>query len=309
MPHADKPAVSVVIPARNEGPRLRQAISSIVETRSNSFPLQIVVIDDASSDGCCGNLSGIYSWQRHNVRITLLRLERWSGIPYCRNRGAALAEAEILFITDANVIFSHGWDLAICEQIGPKRVLCATIADIHSNFRGYGGTLHLPSMGFDWLRTPSTFGGYVPISPCTGTVLATALFRRVGGYDTAMPIYGAAEPEFSVRLWLSGAEIVAVPALQVCHRFRPATERKPFLEAISALQTHNYLRFGLLYLEQPEVIRLLHHYAAAAPRSFEKSLRRVWAGDVWRRRELLRSCLPIPFRAFAERFGLHAYRT
>lgn len=302
-----KPSVSVIIPVRNEGRRIQDAVASIVEGRSNMFPLQIVLVDDNSSDGSCSSLPALYSWPRDHVQIDVIRLPRWSGIPYARNRGVSAARASILFITDANVRFPVRWDLPIREHIRPNRVLCATIADIESSFRGYGCTLHLPSMGASWLRNPMVYGGYLPVSPCSATIIPADLFRRAGGYDTAMPVYGAAEPEFSVRLWLSGAEIVSLPNLVLQHRFRPASERRPFLEAISVLQVHNYLRFGVLYLDQSQVLRMLHYYATTAPRVFERALRQVWAGDVWNRRELLRRSLPGGFDLFARRFGLLAF--
>ena len=302
--YSEKPAISVIIPARNEGDRLLRGISSVVEGRSCRFPLQIVVIDDDSSDDCTASLERLYSWSRDRVRIDVIRLPRWSGIPYARNVGAFGARADILFITDANVIFPPAWDVPIWKQIGPSRVLCATIADIGSHFRGYGGTLHLDSMAFHWLRSPTAYRGFVPLCPCTGTVIASDLFRRIGGYDTAMPIYGAAEPEFSVRLWLSGAEIVSVPDLILQHRFRPAAERRPFLDAIGRVQVQNYLRFGLLYLDQPRAARLFRYYARSAPQFFETAMRYVWTGEVWHRRNLLQQRLPVSFASFVQRFGL-----
>src|SRR5258708_5717503 len=228
-----KPSVSVIIPVRNEGQRIQAAVVSIVEGRSCRFPLQIVLVDDNSSDGSCLSLPRLYSWSHDRVRIDLIQLPRWSGVAYARNVGAFSALADILFITDANVLFPTCWDAPIREHIRPNRVLCATIADSDSSFRGYGCTLHFPSMAASWLRNPAVYGGYLPVSPCSATIIPADLFRRVGGYDTGMPVYGAAEPEFSVRLWLSGAEIVAVSDLVLQHRFRPASERRPFLEAIS----------------------------------------------------------------------------
>lgn len=297
-------AVSVIIPARNEGQRLVAATDSIVAGRSCRFPLQIVVVDDASSDDSCAAAANRYSWARDAVQVDVVRLPRWSGIPFARNAGASAARSEILFITDANVRFPRAWDLPIRRQIGPRRVLCATIGDSDSPFRGYGGTLHLPSMTYAWLRTPAAYGGYVPLAPCTGTILTAQLFHQAGAYDTAMPVYGAAEPEFSVRLWLSGGEIVVLPELILQHRFRPAAERRPFLDAISLLQLHNYLRFGLLYLDEPRVVQMLQYYGREAPRFLEKALQRVWAGDVWQRRDLLLRNLPARFHSFVTRFGL-----
>ncbi len=51
-----RPWLSVVFPARNEGGRVKAAIDSIVAGRSEAFPLQIVVVDDASADGCCDGI-------------------------------------------------------------------------------------------------------------------------------------------------------------------------------------------------------------------------------------------------------------
>jgi len=279
-------------------------VSSIVEGRSGRLPLQIVLVDDDSSDGCCDGFSELWSWQADLVRVDVVRLPRWSGIPYARNAGAAAAQAPILFITDANVLFPSNWDLPIRESIAPNRVLCATIADIDSPFRGYGCTLHLPSMGVHWIRDPRQFGGYVPISPCSGTVISADLFRRSGGYDTAMPIYGAAEPEFSVRLWLCGAEIVSIPDLVLRHRFRPAAERQPFLDAIGKVSLSNYLRFGILYLDQQRIVQMLHYYSEQVPSHFTDALRSITGGDVWQRRRLLEERLPVHFNSFVDRFGI-----
>jgi glycosyltransferase involved in cell wall biosynthesis len=299
-----QPSVSVVMPVRNEGCRVREAVSSIVEGRSKKFGVQIVLVDDASSDGACEPLAGDYSWRRDEVRVDVIRLPQWSGIPRARNVGAGAALSKILFITDANVRFPVNWDLPIRAHLGPNRALCATIADINSPFRGYGCTLHLPSMTASWLRSAAIHGGYVPVSPCTGTIISAELFQRIGGYDTGMPVYGAAEPEFSVRLWLAGAEIVVLPNLVLHHRFRPASERQPFLAAISLLQIYNYLRFGLIYLDQLRTSQMFRYYAAAAPHLFETALRRVWASDVWVRRASLMRRLPGQFASFASRFCL-----
>jgi glycosyltransferase involved in cell wall biosynthesis len=300
----EKPSISVVMPARNEGQRIVHAISSIVAGRSKRFPLQIVVVDDQSTDGSCAGLAHRFSSPGDLVRVDVVRLPQWSGIPYARNVGAEAATGDILFITDANIHFPPAWDIPVHNQIGPSRALCATVADGSSAFRGYGGRLYLPSMRFAWLNHPRAFGGFVPLAPCAGTVLTKELFRRAGGYDTAMPIYGAAEPEFSVRLWLSGAEIVSVPDLVLEHRFRPPAERLPFLEAINFVQVCNYLRFAMLYLDQPLLRRVFRHYRAANPRIFEQAVRRVWRGDVWNRREILQRNLPGRFQSFAARFGL-----
>jgi glycosyltransferase involved in cell wall biosynthesis len=298
-----RPQISVVIPVRNEGTRLTATLRSIAYGRSCLFPLEIVVVDDASEDGCCDHLGDLFD-KTDLVSLRVIRLDRWSGIPYARNRGAFAAAAEILFITDGNVRFPRHWDVPIRQRLRPGIVICATIADLASSFRGYGCTLHLSSMSVNWLRTPLAFGGYVPVAPCTGTVIYANLFRSLGGYDTAMPIYGAAEPEFSIRLWLSGAEIVVAPELVISHRFRPPSERRPFLQKILEIQIRNYLRFAQLYLNERDLVDVIRHYAIREQEITQSSLQALEQGDVWRRRSELQSVLPYKFDWLVRRFGL-----
>jgi len=300
----DRPAISVVIPVRNEGPALHAAVSSIIAGRSAPFPLQIVLVDDASSDGCCDGLSDCWSCPEDRVRVDVIRLPRWSGVPYARNAGAFAAHAPILFITDANVVFPRNWDLPIRSRIAPKRVLCATITDMDSSFRGYGCALLLPSLGVEWIRDPQLYGGYVPVSPCSATAISADLFRRAGGYDTAMPIYGAAEPEFSVRLWLYGAGILSLPHLVLRHKFRSPSDRQPFLDAIGTVSLSNYLRFGMLYLDRQRIDQMLHYYSGNSPSSVAGALQLLASGEVWQRRRILEKRLPHRFSSFVDRFGV-----
>jgi glycosyltransferase involved in cell wall biosynthesis len=292
------------MPVRNEGARVKDAINSFIDGRSTQFPVEFIVVDDASQDGCCDDLEYLLSADKYFVQVHVLRLNSWSGIPSARNQGAALVRAPVMVITDANVEACAGWDVPIFKNLKPGVVLCATIADIGSQWRGYGCVLDLNSMGVNWSVEPNAFGGYAPISPCTGTVLHTELFKRTGGFDTAMPVYGAAEPEFSVRLWLYGSVIRVCPDLVLMHRFRPAEERRPFLEQIEFIQTRNYLRFGLLYLDEMGIVRLLEHWIRSANTNVAEALQEVVAGGVWRRRIHLRANLLRSFEWYKTFFGL-----
>ncbi len=300
-----RPYISIVIPVRNEGRYVARALASIIDGRSHVFPLEIVIVDDASDDDCCSGLHKCSDPTR-DVRVRVVRLNRWSGIPFARNTGARAASSDTLFITDGNVIFPPRWDAVIRRRMRPGLVLCATIGDTKSSFRGYGCTLLLPSMHARWIPRPGHFGGSVPIAPCSSTIISKDMFLRAGGYDTAMPVYGAAEPEFSVRLWLLGARILSCPDLVLMHRFRPPSERAPFLRHISAIELQNYIRFGLLYLDERHSLDMLRYYSERYPETFERGLRAVYAGDVWRRRDHLRASLKHPFDFYVSRFGLGA---
>jgi glycosyltransferase involved in cell wall biosynthesis len=139
-------AISVIIPSRNEGERIVRTVRSLALGRSCAFPLEIVVIDDASTDGSCDHLAAAVG-HSPNFRLVVRRLTRWSGIPFARNRGAALAQHPIYVITDANTTYPLNWDLPITEQFHPHRLLAGAIVDEMTGYPGYGLTLDLPSMG------------------------------------------------------------------------------------------------------------------------------------------------------------------
>jgi glycosyltransferase involved in cell wall biosynthesis len=277
------PLISVIIPVRNEGLRIKEAILSFIYGRSTLFAIEFIIVDDASNDGCCDDVKNL-SEQNSLCSITVIKLDDWSGIPFARNIGAKQAAAPILVITDANVKACNGWDIPVFREIQPGTVLCSTIADKDSEWKGYGCFLNLPSMAIKWLRNPGSFYGYVPVSPCTGTVIYKNLFMRLGGYDTAMPVYGAAEPEFSIRIWLYGGQIKNVPDLIFYHRFRPKEERIPFLDQINLIQVKNYLRFGLLYLQQNDVANLFNYWHQENPNVFNEAIKQLDQTEIYARR-------------------------
>jgi glycosyltransferase involved in cell wall biosynthesis len=297
------PDISVIMPARNEGDMLLNAVESVIRGRSSPFNLELVVVDDASDDGCCHILRARReAWLHSRVDVRVIRMPTWSGIPYCRNMGAFTARSALLFITDANLLFPANWDLPVRQEIGSSRALCAAVADLNSGFVGYGCSLHFPSMGVRWLRTPCAFGGYIPVAPCSATIITTSLFRRLGGYDTKMPLYGAAEPEFSVRLWLSGAEIVGLPGVVLRHRFRPRQQQGNFLSAIEHVLVRNYIRFGLLYLNSQMATQMLRLYAGRHPTKCHTMLLDAIRNGVWDRREQLRRWLKFDFDSYLQWF-------
>jgi GT2 family glycosyltransferase len=296
-------SISVVIPSRNEGGKILRAVRSLMEGRSSAFPLEVVVVDDASTDGSCDRLSDSIA-SASNFRLVVRRLERWSGIPFARNRGAEAASYPILLITDANTYYPRNWDVPIWQYSHPSRLLTGTIVDEITGARGYGLTLDLPSMGVGWLTTPPPFCSYVPVAACACTVIDRCLFHHLGGYDETLPLYGAAEPEFSVRAWLAGYEVVNVPDLVVGHRFRPPQERSRFDQLNQQVLLRNYVRFACSYLPEDLLTDALDLYAQALGGEFGPYMAELQHQGIWDRRAQLQRGLPRDFTWFAQRFGL-----
>jgi glycosyltransferase involved in cell wall biosynthesis len=303
---AVRPDISVLIPARNEGTRIAPTIRAIARARTTDARVEFVVVDDASTDGSVALLLSSVPRLLNEPRIdiSLLQLEEHSGNYRTRNHAAAVASADILFITDAHVQFSRGWDEGVLRTVQPDRILAATVTQQDTPFRGYGARLIVPLMGTSWNHDAGDGPTAVPIAVCSATVLPRDLFRRLGGYDNQMIQYGGGEPEFCVRAWLEGASVVSVPDLEVQHEFKPREEFSRFLEGVRLYWVHNCIRFGLLYLSELGCMQLLRFYARAFPSVFQRALALVEKSDVWQRRAELEGRRQRSFPWFVDYFGL-----
>jgi glycosyltransferase involved in cell wall biosynthesis len=300
-----RPVISVVMPARNEADRVKGTIRSFVEGRTRDIDLEFVIADDASDDGCCTNLALDAPRLRFpQVSIKVVRLNCRQGVPRARNQGARRASGEILFITDAHTQVSPGWDRIIFDHLSQNRILAATTTDPASAFHGYGCRLAVPFMGTYWNREKPPGVMLVQIAACHGTVLKNELFRKIGGYDFGMLYYAAAEPEFSVRAWLTGAEILQVPDLEVKHRFRQKDERTKFLNDLRPFMIHNSLRFGILYMSERAILQMIRYFSLKFPNQTQKALAMVTVSDVWRRRAHLRQTLRHDFDWYVRKFSI-----
>jgi glycosyltransferase involved in cell wall biosynthesis len=301
-----QPDISVLIPVRNEERRIAPTIQAIARARTTGARVEFVVVDDASEDDCIGRLIAAVPGllDEPNIDIRVGYLPDHAGVYRARNEAARHASADILFMTDAHVRFSPGWDSLVFRHIGPERVLSATVVQKGGELRGYGCRLVVPFMGTHWNYEPVSGIAAVQIAPCNGTVLTRSLFERLGGYDPGMLIYGAGEPEFSLRAWLHGAEICLVGGLEVEHRFKPQEEMLDFIAGVRPYWVHNCIRFGLLYLSEFGCLQLLRFYSQNFPNITPTALLMIEESDLWARRAFLESRRERSFAWFVQRFGV-----
>ena len=298
-------AFSIVMPAHDEADRIAPTIASIAGTRSLPGPLEVVIVDDASTDGCCARLASDFpGLGLDDVSVRVITMPTRVGVPNARNVAARASTGSILFITDAHVRFTPGWDRIVLEHLDDDRILAGTIVDPTSAFRGYGCDLIVPFMGTRWRREHPRAIQPVQVASSAATVLTRSLFDRIDGYDQGMLLYAAAEPEFSLRAWLTGAEIVSVPHLEVAHRFKTKPERDALLESARPFMIHNSLRFGLIYLDEARAFQMLRHFAMMFPMQVREAYRLLLESDVWDRRATLAERLRHTFDWFVERFDL-----
>lgn len=104
----DAPAVSVIIPARDEARNIGRCVRSVL---SSTYPrLELIVVDDHSSDGTASVAREAASGDPRLAVIEPLPLpDGWFGKQWACASGAAIARGEILCFADADT--THAPDL------------------------------------------------------------------------------------------------------------------------------------------------------------------------------------------------------
>ncbi len=93
--------LSIVIPAYNEEKRVLPTLSKICAYLSNqSFPYEIIVVDDGSTDA---TLQMVKNFACSDRRVIVLANEKNSGKGYSVKKGMLSAKGEYVFFTDADL--------------------------------------------------------------------------------------------------------------------------------------------------------------------------------------------------------------
>jgi cellulose synthase/poly-beta-1,6-N-acetylglucosamine synthase-like glycosyltransferase len=101
------PSLTVIIPARNEAAIIGRTIEA--HCRQDYPRLQVVVVDDGSSDGTAGILDNL---QRSCPCLEVVRgqepPEGWLGKPNAQRVGLSRAKGDLLLFADADVLYAPG---------------------------------------------------------------------------------------------------------------------------------------------------------------------------------------------------------
>jgi cellulose synthase/poly-beta-1,6-N-acetylglucosamine synthase-like glycosyltransferase len=110
-----RPAVSIVLAVRNEGPRLAARIDNLLELDYPADRRQIIVVSDGSTDGTLAVLD------RYTSVVDVVAIEA-GGKAQALNSGAARARNELLVFADARQSFSPDALIELTKPFGDPEV-------------------------------------------------------------------------------------------------------------------------------------------------------------------------------------------
>jgi glycosyltransferase involved in cell wall biosynthesis len=193
------PAISVVITLYNYAAYIPECLKSLEDSNTAAIPggIEIVVVNDASSDDSLAKAMSALQTSRHPIRIIDKRFN--TGLADARNIGLEVARAPYAFILDAdNMVLPRA-----LEQLYNKIVTEDSAAVYSMLCRFEGDYTHRDGLlsYFDWDPQMLVERPYID---------AMALFNRrqlieIGGYDTQLYKFGWFGWE-DYELWLRIAQ-------------------------------------------------------------------------------------------------------
>ena len=221
--------ISIIIASKNEGAYLKRTINSINQAKT-SLDYEVIAVDDASVDDSCEFLL------KEDADYKNIKLIKAGGIGIApaRNLGAAKASGDIFIFMDAHNEVDDSWlDILLAPLLRgeahgaspafrslkdslPEFMLIATAGDSLACGRTFK-TLNESG----WIYHGGPCPGIIesPILAGACTAVTREAFEMVGGYDPGLSGYGYDEEELSLKLWMYGFRLLAVPETCVRHLY------------------------------------------------------------------------------------------
>lgn len=217
---SNKPLVSVVIPTYNRKEKATRLINSILKSRYPKAKLEVIVVDDASTDGTTKELEHSFP------QVQMIRNEKEQLLARSRNIGISNCNGKLIFlIDDDNVVeentvselvnaMNRNTALGVAGPMmyyfdAPSRVWCgrvkrSTITSLTS----------FPERDLQQVK----INQIVESDEFPNAFMARReVFEKVGLFDEAVfPIHND-EGDFCKRAQKAGFKIGLVPTARICH--------------------------------------------------------------------------------------------
>jgi hyaluronan synthase len=176
----EAPSLTVVIPAYNEGRMVETSIDSVAAADYPRERLEILVIDDGSTDDTWKHIERAAA--RHPGIVTALRMPRNGGKRAALAAGCRAARGEVLVTIDSDSAIEPG---ALLAMAGPFRdpgvgAVAGKVAVYNRSEGVLPRMLHVRFiLSFDYLRSVQSTFGTVYCCPGALSAYRTRVFREV----------------------------------------------------------------------------------------------------------------------------------
>jgi cellulose synthase/poly-beta-1,6-N-acetylglucosamine synthase-like glycosyltransferase len=233
--------VSIMIPARNEEVVIQQTIRTILALDYPSEGLELVIINDGSTDRTAEIVS---SYARSDSRIKLVTLpggETGHGKAYALNEGLQHCSHDLIAIYDADNMPESKALRHLVLHLQNDPTLAAVIGKFRCINRKHSWLtrfVNIETIAFQWILQAGRYHlSRVAILPGTNYVIRKAVIRAVGGWDDRAI---TEDSELSMRIYQAGWIIKFMP-LSVTWEQEPETLRVWIRQRTRWVRGNNYV--------------------------------------------------------------------
>ena len=229
------PNVSIVIPSYNRARELERCIRSLLSLNYPLNALEIVVVDDASTDDTQTMLCKLHDeLASHGLTLNIILHEQQRGVAIARNTGTQAATHDIIAYIDSDCVASPTWLIDLIPYLQDER-----IAMIGGEIRAYDCST---STGrYEDVRSSLYMGarsqqvrreGPLTYLPTANLLIHKSTWQQLHGFE---PLTQGEDVDFCRRLLATSARILYVPHGTVYHDYR--TQLRAFLSIRTAYAT------------------------------------------------------------------------
>jgi glycosyltransferase involved in cell wall biosynthesis len=199
--------LSVVVPARNAAPHLRQCLAAL--RACSDVAREVIVVDDASDDD--DRTAGV----AREAGARLLSTPRRGGPGAARNLGARSAGAPLLLFVDADVLVRPDTLARVRRAFAEEPGLCALFGSYDTTPSDPGPISQFKNLVHHHVHQQGSARASTFWAGC-GAV-RRELFLAMGGFDESYGRPSIEDIELGVRLVRAGHAIALLKDLQVTH--------------------------------------------------------------------------------------------
>ncbi len=262
----DLPAVSLMIPAHNEGLVIKRTLESLLKLNYPRGKLEILVINDGSTDDTSQQVEAIAA---RDSRIRLFNVPKEfsaRGKSAALNRGLKACRHNIIGIFDADNTPEPDSVLHLAHQLVDDPRLGAVIGKFRCVNRKKNiltRFINLESLAFQWIVQAGRWRLLrMSTLPGTNYLIRRSLLEALGGWDEQALTEDA---EMSIRIYMAGYLIKFIP-YAVTWEQEPENLKVWFKQRVRWARGNNYVLekyFTSVFRIKPRVVGLELFYAMA----------------------------------------------
>ncbi len=216
--------VSIIIVNYNGKKYVEHCVRAVVN--ACYLNLEIIVVDNGSTDGSVQNLKSSYG---KDNRLKIIQIGENRGLGYARNKGIEMAKGKYIAFLDNDTEPEPTWLNPLVETLESNPSIGACQSKLllmkERNRLDYAGD-YISNLGFliqrvdggEEDRGQADARDEIFSAKGAAVIIRADVLEKIGGFDEDYFIY-VEETDVCWRIWLKGYKIVFVPESRVYHEF------------------------------------------------------------------------------------------